>query len=154
MLAHAKVTTRRRQTGATLVEVLVTLVSTAVGLLGIAALQFVGLRSNQEAYHRLQASSLASSMLDCIRANRTGFLNDEYSAITFNGTQANGERATADLLAWQSEIDRILPGGPDAAAGAVERTQGTNVITVSVRWGPRTGNAAAGPGVLTLRAEL
>lgn len=149
-----KVAARRKHAGMSLVEVLVTLVSSSVGLLGIAALQLVSLRSNQEAYVRLQASSLASSMLERIRTNQQGFLNDEYSNVTFNATGAAGARASSDLLAWQAEIDRTLPGGADTAAGAIERVPGANVVTVTVRWGGQSNRPDTATNTLKVRTEI
>lgn len=152
-----EVAARRKHAGMSLVEVLVTLVSSSVGLLGIAALQLVSLRNNQEAYVRLQASSLASSMLDRIRTNQRGFLDDEYSNVVFNATGATNTRSGADLVAWQSEIDQTLPGGADTAAGAIERVPGANVVTVTIRWGgqsnrPTSRDTAA--GTLKVRTEI
>ena len=79
-----------------LVEVLVTLVSTSVGLLGIAALQLTTVRNAQEANARLQATTLAGSMLDRIRTNPGGFQNGEYD-VTFNHRGSGGGRSESDV---------------------------------------------------------
>lgn len=146
MRMQAKSTSRVR--GMTLVEMLVTLVSASVGLLGIAALQLVSLRSNQEAYLRLQASALADSILDRIRANPKGFIDAEYDNIVFNGTGTAGTRAGTDLKAWQAEVDRLLPGGANAAAGAIRRKPSSNVVTITIRWG-KQGDRNSAPGSAT-----
>lgn len=145
------------QLGITLVEVLVTLVSTSVGLLGIAALQLVSLRSDHAAHVRVQASTLASSMLERIRINPRGLSSGEYDAIDFNALGVAGTRSSADLHAWQSEIDRALPGGTDAAAGSVRRMPNTSLVTVVIRWddrqgGDRTRSSAA--TTIQMQAEL
>jgi type IV pilus modification protein PilV len=57
------------QHGFTLVEVLVTVVILAVGLLGLAGLQAVSMRNNHSAYERTQAVQLAYDMADRVRAN-------------------------------------------------------------------------------------
>jgi type IV pilus assembly protein PilV len=124
----------RGQRGVTLVETLVTLVSTSVGLLGVAALHLVSLRTNHDAHLRLQASTLAASVLERIRADRAGYLAGDYADIEFNGAGAAGTPASANLAAWQREIDRQLPGGPDAAAGAVQHDDRSPVVTVTIRW--------------------
>ena len=64
--------------GMTLIEVLVTLVLTSVGLLGVAALQLTTLKSNQESYVRSQATMLAADMLDRMRSNQVGFIAGNY----------------------------------------------------------------------------
>lgn len=55
--------------GFTLVEVLVAMAILAVGLLGLASLQAIALKDNQDAYLRSQANLLAYEMSDRIRAN-------------------------------------------------------------------------------------
>jgi type IV pilus assembly protein PilV len=56
--------------GFTLIEVLVSLVILAMGLLGIAKLMLVSSHSNDSAYLRSQATALAYEILDDMRANR------------------------------------------------------------------------------------
>ena len=51
-------------------EILVTMLVMAVGLLGIAALQFKGLQYNHDAYVRSQVNFLAYDIADRIRLNR------------------------------------------------------------------------------------
>lgn len=144
-----------RQRGMSLVEVLVTLVSTSVGLLGIAALQLVSMRSNQDAFARVQAASLAGSMLDRIRINRSGFDGHEYDHIAFNATGMAQKRSGADLGEWQAEIDRALPGDTSVAAGAIERSPGTDIVTVTVRWSAQAGNTeTARVSTLVVRTEI
>lgn len=63
-----------RQRGFGLVEVLVTLVIMAVGLLGIAALQIMSKRSNFEATQRTTASMLANFIVERMRANPDGLM--------------------------------------------------------------------------------
>jgi type IV pilus assembly protein PilV len=145
------------QVGMSLIEVLVTLVSTSVGLLGIAALQLVSLKSNQEVYVRLRATTLAATMLDCIRVNRAGFDNGEYDEVAFNAGGAAFARPGSDISHWQSEIDAALPGGAGVAAGAIKRVPGTNVVVVTVRWSTRPQAASpeeARASTINLRTEI
>lgn len=55
--------------GAGLIEVLIALFVVAIGLLGIASLQFMSLRSNFEAVQRTTASLLAQDIIERMRAN-------------------------------------------------------------------------------------
>lgn len=61
----------RHTTGFTLVEVLVSMIILAIGLLGLASLQGISLKNNQDAYLYSQANALAYEMSDLIKANRT-----------------------------------------------------------------------------------
>ncbi len=154
-MSSGPTTNCRGQTGMSLVEVLVTLVATSVGLLGVAALQLVTVRSNQEAYARLQASMLASSLLESMRANSPGFRNGDYSNIDFDSIGPANTRAGSDLGAWQAQIDRVLPGGGDVAGGAVSQAPGTNVVTITIRWGVQSGAVRGGaPNTLSVRSEI
>ncbi|MFT6270292.1 MAG: type IV pilus assembly protein PilV [Alphaproteobacteria bacterium] len=58
-----------RQQGVGMIEVLITLVILAVGLLGVASLQFVGSFSNKEALARTQAVLVSDQMTERLRAS-------------------------------------------------------------------------------------
>lgn len=143
----------RRQRGFTLVEILVTVVLISVGLLGIAALQLTTLRGNQEAYVRSQASVLAADILDRMRANQAAFRSGKYDVL-YNGTGDAATRAGLDLAEWQQSIDRTLPGGAEAAAGSVQRTANTQIVTVTIRWVERaTGDGTVNGGQREFRTR-
>ncbi len=60
---------KSQQTGYSLIEVLIAIVVTSIGLLGLAAMQATGLRNNHSAYQRSQATVLAYDIADRMRAN-------------------------------------------------------------------------------------
>lgn len=163
MIHEASKSRYARQSGMTLIEVLVTLVIVSVGLLGIAALQLTTLKGNQEAYVRSQASVLASYIIDRIRANQQGFVAGNYDNIPMDGTGVAGTTANADLIRWQAEIDRLLPGGAAVSGGSIARGVGVgnNTITVTIQWSERRDRVldpAAGPApapvTFTTRTEI
>ncbi|WP_028449996.1 MULTISPECIES: type IV pilus modification protein PilV [Chitinibacter] len=59
-----------KQGGMIMIEVLVSLVVLAVGILGLASLQAYSLRATQSSYLRSVASDLASSLAEQVQANR------------------------------------------------------------------------------------
>ena len=65
--------------GFSLIEVLITVVITSVGLLAYAALQVNGLKQTNSALIRSEASILVNDMADRIRANVPGALAGGYS---------------------------------------------------------------------------
>jgi type IV pilus assembly protein PilV len=60
---------RRSQCGLTLIEAMITLLIMSIGLLGMAALQMVGVQENASAMRHTQAIWFASDMADRMRAN-------------------------------------------------------------------------------------
>lgn len=113
--------------GITLVEVLVSVLILAIGLLGLAGLQTQSLNFNHSAYLRSQATVLAYDMIDRMRANRDVALSGSYD-IAYGADGSGGTVAGDDLVAWKDTLDRFLPEGD----GRVFRTGGD--VVVEVRW--------------------
>ena len=141
----------RRQTGFTLVEVLVALLVLSIGLLGIAALHTAGMRATQTAGARTQATILAYDIIDRMRANRAEALLGRYNTLTGDVTLADfgaaaGDRFGEDLLQWKGQLAERLPGG----LGAIEQPDAGQpaVVTVTVEWLDRDENRAAGAQTL------
>lgn len=135
------------QRGISLIEVLVTVVILAFGLLGLAGLQMTGVRNNHTAYQRTQASSLTYEIMDRIRANPTGAGANNYlinvssslpaspsapSKNCYDSTCTPAELASADLSQWYVEVTDRLPGG--AARIMLSATVPTNIYEVQVFW--------------------
>ena len=76
-----------KQSGFTLLEVLVAMLVLAIGLLGLAGLMTSSMRDNLSASHRTQATWLAYDILDRMRANRTSAIAGSYA--TTLGTPAS-----------------------------------------------------------------
>lgn len=105
--------------GFTLIEVLVTVIILAVGLLGIAGLQVMGLRYNQSALLRTQATQCAYDMADRMRTNNLGVAAGDYnlpaSTAVPNCETITGctpaQMATNDMSVWSSVLSNTLPAG-------------------------------------------
>ncbi len=65
----AESSTRYSQRGATLIEVLISLLLITIGLLGIAASQITSLKMTLSSYQRSQATVFANDIADRLRAN-------------------------------------------------------------------------------------
>jgi type IV pilus assembly protein PilV len=121
---------RRRQRGATLIEVLVSVVVLSIGLLGAAALQSSALRNNQSSYETSQMTVLGQAMLDAMRNNLAGVDAGGYQNASYVCAAPSGSGlATADMRRWigdlQSQINR-------SACGRISCTART--CTVGIRW--------------------
>lgn len=105
--------------GFTLIEILVTVIITAIGLIGLAALQVLSVRNNHSAYLRSQATWLAYDMADRMRANPVGVRNGAYdrptpaqqtNCLTTAGCTAV-QMAQNDMFEWTQTLARELPEG-------------------------------------------
>ena len=130
--------------GVGLVEVLVTVLVMAIGLLGVAGLQGVSMRNNHSAYLRTQATTLAYDIVDAMRVNVTAARNGAYN-IGYGATPASANAiAQADLTTWRTNINTLLPAGTALTmAQQSQITQGANnTFTVDIRWDDSRGAAA------------
>lgn len=66
----------RKDSGFTLIEILITVIVLSIGLLGLAGLQINGLRANMSSEARSKASALANDIAERMRANPLGVQND------------------------------------------------------------------------------
>lgn len=137
---------RNKQHGFTLLEVMIALLVLSIGLLGLAALQTTGLRSNEMASMRTTSTMLAYDISERMRANSRGTIDSDYligsGAVTGSVPDCTladcttAQMATFDLSQWKAAI-ALLPGGQ----GDITRTAGLPLVhTITVRWDEnRTG---------------
>jgi len=135
-----------KQQGFTLLEVLIALLVLSIGLLGLAALQTTGLRSNEMASMRTTSTMLAYDISDRMRANPQGVAAGDYEIdsgpITVSVIDCTTENCEPDELAlydldqWKDAV-ATLPGG----LGDITQTAGPPLThTITVRWDEnRTG---------------
>lgn len=64
--------------GFTLIEVLISVIVFSIGLIGLASLQTIALRNNNESYMRSQATLLTQDIADRMRANLAGVSDGSY----------------------------------------------------------------------------
>ncbi len=150
----------KKNKGFTLLEVLITVVILALGLLGVAGLQITSLRDNLRAEHQGKAAQLAYDMADRMRSNvdrnnLTGLDNytngpiENTSCITVPivGCTAQ-QQAGHDRFEWEREIANSLPLGE----GDVSEAAG--VYRIIVEWDDdRSGAIDASDAQFTVRFE-
>jgi|GEM_PF-1514870 len=78
-----------RINGFTLIEILITLVIMAFGLLGLAAMQVVAMKNNHSAYLRTQATTLASEYGDILRNNAAQLKQNKFGTSAADGHELN-----------------------------------------------------------------
>lgn len=134
MVQHNTQTSRRRQGqhGATMIELLVSLLIFAFGMLGLVGLQNKALGLGQISLYRSQAAALSDDIMDRMRADRTnakaGTWNTDFgnAASTYSGATV----AQTDLFEWKSQVESLLPTGQaDVKFDAVK-----GLVTVKIKW--------------------
>lgn len=144
MLAAAKSYKRpfpsrlRKQLGASLLEVLVSMLLMSFGMLALAAMQAYSVAAQRNAANRAVASALASELAELIRLNPSGFAGGSYD-VAFMPTAIPGppnivpcafpactpaSLGVADLTAFQNRVRSQLPlGGVELVRPALSTTQ-------------------------------
>ena len=127
---------RTRQRGATLIEVLVTMLVVAIGLVGAAGLQLSSTRYQQTAHMRSQAMEGAQFISEKIRVNSSAVASylaaDAYAAaatppadvscgLTAQPDCTAAQAAQKDMRAWRLALQR-LPGGRGAIFPVISAT--------------------------------
>jgi type IV pilus assembly protein PilV len=132
-----------RQSGFSIMEVLIAMLVLAIGLLGLAALQAQGLRFNQDAYIRSQATQIAYDVLDRMRANRANlaaYTAPDPSPGGVPSCDPTDAAVAAELNCWYESLAAAIPAGD-----AVITPNGlANYFDITVRWADRTPRDFAG----------
>lgn len=132
----------RTQRGFTLLEVLITLVIMAIGLLGLARLQLAGLGQTHGSYLRSQAIHFAYDMADRMRANPQGIEDGDYDSITSTPasytdcettTCTTSQLATFDAYQWRTAIEATTTGLP-GGSGTVSGSGTSSDFTITISW--------------------
>ena len=145
-----------KQSGFTLLEVLVAVLVLSIGLLGLAGLMAASIRNNQSAYQRTQATWLAYDIVDRMRVNRPEALASNYD--TALGTPAtcaanptlSGAMAAQDLTGWKTLLACALPAGD----GAVALDTTNRRVTVTVQWNDSRGTLGDAAQIFQIQTQL
>lgn len=107
-----------RNRGFTLLEVLIAVLVFSLGMLGLAGMMVVSVKTNHSAYLRTQASFLAQSMADRMRANPQGVWAATYSGsypaagsdpCTGGAPCSSSNIALRDKFYWGQQLGNFLP---------------------------------------------
>lgn len=126
-----------KQGGSSLIEVLVTVIVLAIGMLGLATMQNTSLKLSYDSYLRSQANFLAYDLIDRIRANPDA----ERYEITDDATITkkdcfSGDTCTVsdmrqfDLYYWRAQAEELMPN----AKVEVTFDDSQNLYSMRLRW--------------------
>ena len=124
--------TRHNHRGFSLLEVLVALTIFSLGLIGLAGLLIVSVKTNHSAYLRSQASFLAQGMADRMRANSSAVWDGVYNTSTSVTALPTcpcsyTDVAKRDRFIFKQQLTDQLPGG----AGTIVCTRTAGGPTLS-----------------------
>lgn len=149
-MSNPAFSSRRKAAGFTLVEALVALLTLSIGLLGVAGLQLAGVRANQSAAWRSQATYLASDILERMRLNQ-GARADYVVGLESDEAEEEGEEeeevtlnatAAADVTAWKASLSGTMPNGD----GSIALDPGDDLmVTITVQWNDARGDSVSDP---------
>ena len=145
---NARHAMRRKQLGTTMIELLVALVVSVIGLLGIAAFQLRAYAAETESFQRAHASILLDDIVSRINANRTNavaYVANNVGTVDPGDCAAAAAGAPRDLCEWATLLrgaaelsdntagaSRI--GAMTAARGCISQTANPNTFLIAIVW--------------------
>lgn len=127
------------QQGFSLIEALITVLIVAIGLLGVAGMQLVGLKGNQQSFSKNQAAHHMQSMLEKMRGNPAGVIAGKYlfdsstysCAVepTKNCSQATVTCDTEEVAAY--DLFKAFCGSKGGAVGGIKGDLSGADLTIS-----------------------
>ncbi|MES2369191.1 MAG: type IV pilus modification protein PilV [Pseudomonadota bacterium] len=144
-----------KQSGFTLLEILVAMLVMAIGLLGLAGLMTSSMRDNLSASHRTQATWMAYDILDRMRANRSSAISGDYvttmgSAASCSAAAPTGTVPVQDVAAWKSQLACVLPAGN----GSIAVDPNTRAATILIQWNDSRGNQGTANQTFKVETQL
>ncbi|MFK8011655.1 MAG: type IV pilus modification protein PilV [Marinicellaceae bacterium] len=111
----------KKQKGFTLIEAMIAVVVFSFGLLGVAGVMLVAVKSNHNGYMRTQATFLAHSIVESMRSNSWAVWNNVYNG-TYQGYSSTDGMCTTnacsctaaanrDTQKWSNMITNTLTNG-------------------------------------------
>ena len=126
-----------KQAGFSMIEILVSVLVLAIGLLGVASMQTLSVKSSANSNLKSIALYLANDMADRVRANTAGAQTGEYDNLT-GGVEnsctskcSSKQIAESDKYEWQQFVQNSLPQGEG------EITQENGIYTITLEWTER-----------------
>ena len=142
-----------QQSGVALIEVLVTMVIVAIGLLALMTLQVHTMSTSQGASERYRAALLAQDLGERIRANASTDAQVALYAIDWGGAPACGGLCQIDLDEWLYNIYDANPVVPEDRRNMLPNGEGRVEIlpdaanpqsaNIEIRWRDKTDDNIA-----------
>lgn len=141
----------KQQRGATLVEVLISMLIIMLGVLGAVGLKVASTRAVADSNFRSTAAIYAQDMLERMRANPTRAATGEYNFTPSTSLPSNtGTIAQQDLFQWYTRLGVDLPSGT-----ATISVLGSVTASITMQWTERSAQSNTGQTMtFTFRSVL
>ena len=136
-----------------LIEVMVSVLVLAVGLLGVAAMQSLALRGGQGSLESTQAVMATSSILESIRANRAQADAYNMAKICSGTVTASDALAQSDKNAWLTSLKTTIGSGVSDTTTCGQIACNAGVCTVTVFWNDIRAGADQGGAARNLQTS-
>lgn len=123
-----------KQQGFSLLEVLISVVILAIGMLGVAAMQSAAIRYNHSAELRSLSVVQINNMIDRMLSNSQGRMSGFYNHASGIPSKPNctncssAQVAQRDIHEWNRANQNLLPSGQGSII------QNTNRFIITIRW--------------------
>jgi len=141
-----------KQTGSSMIEVLVALVISAVGILGLSALQISSAQKTQATRYQQQANSYMADLSARIAVNKSaaeaGAFDNALDSVPVSNVNCATSSCTAEQFAdyelanWFTSVRTVMPS-PHIAISHLAVDGGTR-ITMQLSWDPTLQGGDAG----------
>jgi len=138
------------QSGVSMIEVLITILISVIGLFSAMQLQLTAVSNTHSAYFRSQAAVLTNGLVDQMRANPTGAIAGNYDiALSASAPSGSSVEAT-DVAQWRADLVAAMPG----ATSSVACVTATRICNLVVQWDDSRGLDGSGAQQFTLSLRL
>jgi len=121
----------KQQQGSTLIEILISMLILAIGVLGISSVQMTSMKNSNNSESRFRASLIVADMMARMQSNMVGVNNNAYDHLSVESNSSdecseNSSIVKLDTCLWGQKL-AVLPNG----AGTVIKSNDTYEIVVS-----------------------
>lgn len=138
-----------RMRGVGLIEVMISVLVLAVGLLGIAAMQAMALRGGQSSLETSMAVMQTNALLEGMRADRAGAAGFNTAGMVCDTDADAGPPVGNDVNAWLRSLKVSITNDPDDTTTCVQVSGCPNDCEITVQWDDTRAGGESGRPLFT-----
>lgn len=115
-----KLTSKNQQSGALLLEVLISILIFSFAILGLVAMQGRAIQFSIDAEDRNRAALLANEMVTTMWGQKT----------------VSASALSSEITAWQTKVQDVAVSGLPNSTGTVSAANSEGIVTITITWTP------------------